>query len=129
LNPAESPAFNEYLSRFSPEIQDLASIVRSIIMETIPDALEMVDPPSGIVAYGFGKKYSQLVCAIAPYNNYLNLIFSVGTQLEDPYQLLSGKGKKARHVQINKEGDVNHPGVRELLLTAAQIIRSRLKTR
>jgi len=58
LNPAESPAFNEYLSRFSPEIQDLASIVRSIIMETIPDALEMVDTPSGIVAYGFGKKYS-----------------------------------------------------------------------
>ena len=124
----DSPAFREYLSRFDPEIHDLAARMRAIIMETIPNAQEMVDPPSGIVAYGFGKKYSHLVCAIAPYKTYLNLIFSVGTQLEDPHKLLSGSGKKARHVRINNEGDVNHPGVRDLLLAAAQIVRSRLET-
>ena len=103
--------------------------MRTIILETLPDTLEIVDPPSGIVAYGFGRKYSHLVCAIAPYKSYLNLIFSVGTQLEDPYQLLSGSGKKARHVRINNEGDANQPGVRDLLLAAAQLIRSRLETK
>jgi hypothetical protein len=128
LNPADNPAFNEYLSRFSPEIQDLASLMRAIIRETIPDVLEMVDPPSGIVAFGFGKKYSHLVCAIAPYKTFLNLMFSEGSQLVDSYQLLSGSGKKARHVRISNEGNVNLPGIKDLLREAARRIRSRLET-
>ncbi len=124
----DSPSFSEFLSRFSPEVINLAARIRAIILETIPDVLEIVDPPSGIAAYGFGRKYSHLVCAIAPYKSSLNLIFSVGTQLEDPHKLLSGSGKKARHVKITNEGDVNHPGVRDLILAAAQLIRSRHET-
>jgi len=71
---------------------------------------KIVDRHSGVAAYGFRKKFSHPVCVIAPQRPSLNLLFSAGTQLEDPKWLVSGSGKMARHVKIFNEEDANHPG-------------------
>ena len=44
----------------------------------------MVDTPSKIIAYGASAKYADLVCAIAPYPKYVNLMFSRGASMPDP---------------------------------------------
>jgi hypothetical protein len=113
-----NPSVNEFLASYSPEVQALAWHIRALVLEAIPGVVEVVDPPSKIIAYGFGLKFADLICAIAPYGTYLNLIFSRGVELPDPEKLLSGTGKRARHVKIETLADADRPGVR-LLLEAA----------
>lgn len=60
----------------------------------------MVDAPSRIIAYGASAKYADLVCAIAPFPKYVNLMFSRGASMPDPDEILKGTGKKARHIRV-----------------------------
>ena len=115
--------FEDYLAQFSPAVQAFALQARRLILETVPGVLELVDPSSGIIAYGFSSRYADLFCSIAPYKNYINLIFGKGSQLPDPHRLLVGTGKYARHVRINKSEDLLRPGVRALLVAAAHLAR------
>ena len=78
----------------------------------------MVDPPSGIIAYGFSRKYADLVCAIAPFKNHINLMFAKGTDLPDPAGLLTGTGKRARHLRIQSAADLQRLEVLELVSNA-----------
>jgi hypothetical protein len=114
-------ALEEFLASYSPVVRDLALQTRQLVMEAIPLVVEIVDPPSRIIAYGFGSKYADLICAIAPYTAHVNLIFSKGTELPDPQGLLSGTGKRARHVRITSVEALKHPGVRELIRVAVAI--------
>jgi hypothetical protein len=114
----------EFLASYSPEVQALALQTRELVLEVIPKALEMVDPPSRIIAYGFSPKYADLVCAIAPYQSYVNLIFSKGTELPDPQGLLTGTGKRARHVRIDTAEAVKRPSLRSLIKTAADLTQT-----
>lgn len=113
--------FNEFLSAYSPPVQELARQTRLLVLQVIPQAVELVDPPSKIIAYGLGARYADLICAIAPYKSYLNLIFSQGAQLPDPGGLLAGTGKRARHVKIAAPEDIQAPGLRALIQTALEV--------
>lgn len=117
------PTLDEFLAAYPPEIRALALEARSLILRVIPDAVEMVDPPSKIVAYGLGRKYADLICAIQPYQKYLNLIFSKGTQLPDPDQRLTGTGKRARHIKIEALADLSAPSTQTLIEEALRISR------
>lgn len=109
-----------FLESFPPEIAEIALLARSKILSLIPDAIEMVDPPSKIIGYGFGRKYSQLICAIAPQAKHVNLMFSEGADLPDPTGLLEGTGKRARHVKLRQAADLEAEGLDQLLEEAAR---------
>lgn len=109
-----------FLEPLSPEIRALVRQARELILECIPEALEMVDPPSGIVAYGFSPQYRDLIFALAPFKNHLNLMFARGADLPDPADLLSGTGKRARHVRIERSEDLQRPELRSLILAALE---------
>jgi len=108
----------DFLKSYNPEVRQLVLKTRAVVLAVIPDAIEQVDSPSKIIAYGFGSKYADLICAIAPYKTYINLIFSQGTQLPDPQGLLTGTGKRARHVKIMTSRDIERLGFRALLEAA-----------
>ena len=116
--PADS--LEQFLSAYPPEVRDLALQTRALILDALPGAVELVDAPSKIVAYGYGSKYADLVCAIQPQKSYLNLIFSKGATLPDPAGLLAGTGKRARHVKVTSAEDLARPGVRVLIETAGK---------
>jgi hypothetical protein len=97
----------------------MAEKVRLLILSVMPEAIELVDPPSKIIAYGFNRTYAGLVCAIAPFTAHVNLMFSRGVDLPDPAGLLEGTGKRARHVKLRSLADIDHPALRHLLETAA----------
>ena len=113
-----SSTIEDFLAPYNPEVCDLVWKTRALVLAVIPQAIEQVDKPSKIIAYGFGLKYADLICAIAPYKTYVNLIFSQGAQLPDPQGLLTGTGKRARHVKIKTATDIESPGVRSLLEAA-----------
>ncbi len=117
---------DEFLSKYPPEIGELAFQTRALIQKLLPDVLEMVDPSSKIIAYGYSPKYADLICAIAPYKTYLNLMFSDGTELDDPDKLLTGTGKRARHVKITGVGDLENPAVQMLIQQAVALRKQKL---
>jgi hypothetical protein len=108
-------SFQEFLSSYSPQVQELALHICALIHRVLPNALEIVDKPSKIIAYGYSPKYSDLICAIAPYKTHVNLIFSKGTQLPDPDRLLTGTGKHARHVKIESQSDILNPALETII--------------
>jgi hypothetical protein len=114
------PSLEDFLKTYPPEIGKLAVETRSLILRVVPDAFEIVDPPSKIIAYGFGQKYADLICAIAPYPKHINLIFSKGAELPDPAHRLTGTGKRARHIKIQSLADIEDPTTQNLLEEAVQ---------
>jgi hypothetical protein len=113
--------FDSFFALYDPAVQHIAAAARSLIWEVMPGAIEQVDAPSKIVAYGYGVKYADLTCAIAPFKTYVNLMFSRGVDLEDPQGLLVGTGKRARHIRLTAVDDVHQPAVREMIQRAVRL--------
>ena len=116
-----SDAFHGFLAAYTPQVRELALAARALVLQAMPGAVEQVDPPSRIIAYGFGTRYQDLVCAIAPYASHINLIFARGATLPDPADLLTGTGKRARHVRIQAPEDLAAPALRSLIETAVAL--------
>lgn len=114
----QDASFEEFLEPYSPAVRAIVLKTRDLILSAFPGALELVDLPSKIIAYGTGRKYADLVCAIAPFASHVNLMFSRGAALPDPDGLLQGSGKRARHVKLATLADLEQPGLRALLEAA-----------
>ncbi len=112
---------NAFLAAYSREAREIALCLRQLVLDVFPNALEQIDPKSGIIAYGFDKTFKSQVCAIAPHMKHVNLMFSKGAQLPNPYKLLSGTGEQARHVKIRSEAETENPALRVLLREALKL--------
>ena len=119
VQPETSDTLKDFLASYPPEVQKLALALRALVLNVFPSAIEHVDPPSKIIAYGTDRTYAGLICAIAPYKAHVNLMFAWGAELPDPEHLLEGTGKRARHVKITARAEVENPALRTLLETAA----------
>lgn len=108
----------DLLAGYSPEVRDLACQARALVREVMPDATEQVDAPAKLIAYGLGSKMADTVCVIMPLKAGVNLGFYGGSTLPDPAGLLSGTGKRHRHVRLTTTGDVQAPALRALLRAA-----------
>ena len=97
--------FEAFIKDYPEPVQVIAVQLRELILSELPDTKEMVDAPSRIIAYGASTKYADLVCAIAPYPKYVNLMFSRGASMPDPDRILKGTGKKARHIRVEEMTD------------------------
>ena len=113
-----SAEVEQFLAPYTPEIRGLAWKLRALVLEVFPDAIEQLDPPAKLIGYVFDRTYKGLVCGIALHKAHVNLMFAQGTELPDPTGLLTGTGKRARHVKVQQPGDVDRPEVRALLEAA-----------
>jgi len=106
------------LIRHTPIVREIAARVRRLILEAMPGAVEQVDPPDGLIAYGTGPRLGEQVLAIAPHANHVNLQFADGVDLADPAGLLEGTGKRVRHVKSRTLEDAERPVLGELIAQA-----------
>src|SRR5262245_5327347 len=107
-----------FLSNYSPPVQDMAHKARDLVRAVMPEAVEQVDIPGKLIGYGIDTTYAGTVCVIMPYKDSLNLGFARGTDLPDPSGLLTGTGKRARHIKFKSPEAINKPAVRTLLEAA-----------
>jgi hypothetical protein len=94
--------FDLFIKSYPEPVHLIAKQLREIILSELTATREMVDMPSKIIAYGASAKYADLICAIAPYPKYVNLMFSRGASMPDPDGILKGTGKKARHIRVEE---------------------------
>lgn len=114
----QSKELENLLSEFGPEVQDLGLRLRDLVLKMEPDAIEQIDIPAHLLAYGYAKTYKHLICVIIFYKEYVNFGFPRGVDLPDPNGLLEGTGKRARHVKVKTVEQANNPALRNMLQVA-----------
>ena len=114
-----SDPVERFLESYEPEVQEIARLLRALVLRLVPDADEKVHRPWKTVAYGRSKKF----CAISPHKAWVNLQFHSGSNLLDPSDLLEGKGKSMRHVTVATLKDVKRRGLAKLIREAAELAK------
>lgn len=107
-----------FLATCALDVRDLARRSRDLIRAVMPDAIEQFDAPARLIAYGTDRTYRGLICGIALQKSYVNLMFARGAALPNPAGLLTGTGKRVRHVKIQRPEDLASPALRALLEAA-----------
>ena len=113
-----SSELEPFLAPYHPEVRALALKLRALIREVMPDAIEQLDPPAHLIGYGLDRTYKGLICGITLHKAHINLMFARGMELPDPEGLLVGTGKRARHVTIRQEAELDSPAIHTLLRAA-----------
>ncbi len=109
----------DFLADYKPEVSNLALLLRDLVFEIDPEVIEQIDIPAHLLAYGYAKTYTHLMCVIILYQDYINLGFPRGVDLPDPEGLLEGTGKRARHVKIRDAAQIELPEVAALIQASA----------
>ena len=104
-----------FLAGYTPEVRAIALRLRELVYRVAPGAIEQIDIPGKMLAYGFAKTYKDMICVIMPLKAGVNFGMPRGAGLDDPDKLLEGTGKRARHVRISAIEQVERPSLRALL--------------
>ena len=111
----------EFLADYPATTRDLALETRGFVRQVLPDATEHVYPGWRTIGYSASGGMAGQICYIAPTKTGVTLGFNRGTDLPDPHSLLTGAGKKLRHVKIHTPADLTNPALRVLLQMAATV--------
>lgn len=115
-----SDGFEDILAGASPHVRELTARTRALIVDALPDVVEVPWPRQKVVGYGVGpRKMSEHFCYIAVHRTHVNLGFNYGSELPDPAGLLEGPGKLLRHTKINAPEDLANPALRRLIEVAS----------
>lgn len=115
-------SLDDFLARFTPEVQAMARRARELVREVSPGTRETVWPGWRVIGYGEGAKMADVVVGVAPLKQELRVHFSRGAELPDPAGLLrEGDAKRARGVKFRTLEELENPAFRALLETAFAI--------
>lgn len=123
--PRVSAKIKTFLGAYDPAVQEIALEARAVVMQLAPDALEQIDVPAKMLAYGFAATYKDMICVIMPQKSYVNLGLPRGATLPDPDKLLTGAGKKARHVKLTSAKEVDSPAIRALIQASIEQLKTK----
>jgi hypothetical protein len=120
---------SDFLSHYDEEVFANALKLRDVVISNLPGITEQLDVPAKMLAYGYGQKYSDLICVIIPSKKGLKLGFNRGVELPDPDKLLEGAGKISRYVVIHSEKQIKSPAIKKLLANALVLYKQNLAGR
>jgi hypothetical protein len=92
--------FEKLLADRTPEVAATARALRTAVREALPDAVQQVDFPDGLLAIGTGTKLRDQLFAIVPHTAHVNLQLVDGVDLPNPASIIEGTGKRIRHVKV-----------------------------
>lgn len=118
VNPTRC-TFAELLDTLDAPLRPICEALRETIAEVHASFVEVVWRRQGIASYGIGpKKMSEHYVYIAPYRSHVNLGFYRGAFLNDPAELLEGKGDCLRHIKIDAAEAAKSAAVKHLMRQA-----------
>ena len=110
------------MSDFPVEIQNLANELRALVKSTVKEHVEAVYPGWGLIGYRIkdGRR-SAYLGFVAPKQDEVVLGFEFGILLDDPENVLEGKGKQVRQVSLKRPDDFRPEILGPLIVQATQI--------
>jgi len=122
------PDFEKILSDKPPPLQFLYREIRQLVLQTCPTCNELLYHTHALSSvYSLSDKLKHAFCHIPVYSNHINLGFNAGADLDDPDGILSGSGKKIRHISVRESADLSHPAIARLLADAVQLTERQLE--
>jgi hypothetical protein len=107
--------FETLLASSSAPIAATARALRSAVQDAIPSAVQMVDAPDRLLAFGTGQKLRDMLFAIIPHTGHVNLQLADGADLPNPGGLIEGTGKRVRHIKVRSVEVAGSPAVRAII--------------
>lgn len=114
-----------FLANYDDTVFENAMSLRKLLHENLPGITEETDLPAKMLAFGYGRKYSELICVIIPSKKGLKLGFNKGNELPDPDNLLEGTGKISRYVVIRDNEIINSQPLKHLIQNALAAYKER----
>ena len=109
----------------TPEVQSIASALRSTIRLADPQTVETARPGENAVTFGTGPaKMKEGYAYLMPLKSRVNLGFYAGAALNDPTDLLEGTGKSLRHIKVTTLELTTDPALTDLIRDAAALKRA-----
>ena len=109
----------DLLERHTPAVREVFHALRALAREVMPDAVEQLDLPDRVLAFGFGPpggvRLRGLAVGLIPHAAHVNVQLADGANLPDTEGIVEGTGKRIRHVKCRTLEDVSRPALRVLL--------------
>ena len=121
----KSRSAEQVLQSCPSDAQVLANKARRLLLKSLPEAEETVDPTASVLSYGYGPGYRGMICTLLLSKSGVKIGFVHGAELADPTGLLEGSGKKHKYIQLKTASDLNRSGVRQLIEAAYAAWRQR----
>ena len=122
---ATNNSIDNFLSNYDEAVFKNALILREVLLKNLPEISEQIYLPAKMIAYCYGKKYTELICVIIPSKKGLKLGFNRGVMIDDPDNLLEGTGKISRYVQIKSSEQITSVSLKKLLASALTIYKQK----
>lgn len=98
---------------------------RQFLLGVHPGANELLYRTHALTAvFSLSERLGDAYCMLPIYTSHLNLGFNRGSQLPDPYKLLTGTGSLIRHIDISVPADYRNKKVRDLVRSAIDFAMS-----
>jgi hypothetical protein len=119
------PALSDLLERYPSGVQKTVQAARRVVFAVLPGASEVVDIKAGVIGYGYGTGYRDMICTLILSKRGVKLGLVSGASLPDPQRLMEGEGKVHRHVPFASAEGLGRKGLRPLLRAALAASRQR----
>jgi len=126
----DAAAFLALMDGRPEHVQAIATAVRNLFYEALPETVEVVWLTQGTVGWGIGfKKFTEQFSYLIPLKGHVTLGFYCGGDLPDPQGLLpTGGGRQGggrlsmRSVKLGTDAAVRDPALRALKEYAAAYV-------
>ena len=108
-------AVDTLLAPHTETVTAIARALRVTLRRAFPDAIEQVDAPDGLIAFGRSMKMRACSSRSSPHAGHVNLQLADGAVLPDPEGLIEGTGKRIRHVKVRSVEAASAPGLRAVI--------------
>lgn len=112
-------SFEGLVDPLPKEVREVATRLRSIVIDSLPDADEAVSGGAkmGMVLYSVNHP-NNVICGIQPTENMCKFFFHGWEQLKEAGYRLEGSGKHARHIKIRSTKEIDGDSISRMLKIA-----------
>jgi hypothetical protein len=105
----------EFLRRYEPDVQRVALGLRTVVLDEMAPCHEYIFAMRHTVVLLYGptdRVIEDCICMIGVHRKHVNLQFTQGTELDDTFGVLQGKGTRMRHIKVKSLPDLDRPEIR-----------------
>jgi hypothetical protein len=113
--PEDAAKLEQLVADQPTPIRAIHERLHALLHELMPDAVERVDLPDRVLAFGTSEKLRDVWFALIAHKAHVNVQLADGVDLDDPDALVEGTGKRIRHVKVRDPDDADRPALRRLM--------------
>lgn len=122
--PRETIPVDALLADFSPAHVAVAEVLRRVVLDAVPEAIERVRPGWRLIGYDLPvRRHGAFFAWVWPEVEHVHLGFPRGVLMDDPDHVMKGAGvtKAARWLTYQAGGYVDEALATSLVLEAARV--------